>query len=282
MKLSRAFTLGLSALMGNRVDAYWWNAAPNAGDEVTPFLLKALGFTPVHTWKDQAEVIACGSVLQKLSPDYSGYILGAGLLNRVAVPALPRAQIAAVRGEYTKEALGISSLLALGDPGLLVSRYLPGRPTPGYRLGIIPHFREKDHPSVRQLCARYRGEVLFIDIQHGIHQVIRQMLTCDAILSSSLHGVVFADAYGIPSAWYTTQNVLSDDGKFKYLDYYSAFQRAVEPVTLTGLETIAELAACVTTPDAAVVGRIQDELQAVYQRFALEQYRRRGSGDPTG
>lgn len=282
MKLSRAITLGLSALMGNRVDAYWWNAAPNAGDEVTPFLLKALGFTPVHTWKDQAEVIACGSVLQILSPDYSGYILGAGLLNRVAVPALPRAQIAAVRGEYTKEALGISSLLALGDPGLLISRYLPERPKHGYRLGIIPHFREKDHPSVLQLRARYRGEILFIDIQRSIRQVIRQMLTCDAVLSSSLHGLVFADAYGVPSAWYTTQNVLSDDSKFKYLDYYSAFQRAVEPIILTGVETIAELAARLTTTDAAVVGRIQDELQAVYQRFALEQYRKRGSGDLTG
>lgn len=268
--------------MGNRIDAYWWNHIPNAGDEVTPFLLKALGFTPVHTRKDRAEVIVCGSVLQKIPPEFTGCILGAGLLNRATLPVLPRAQILAVRGEYTREALGISGPLTLGDPGLLVSRYLPGRPTPRYRLGVLPHFREKDHPTLRQLRERYPGEVLFIDIQRGIRRVIRQILTCDVVLSSSLHGLVFADAYGIPSAWFTTQENLSGDGRFKYHDYYSAFKRDIEPVALTGQEDLLELITRANLPEGAAVAEIQNDLEVVFQQFAQEHRRSRGTGLPTG
>jgi pyruvyltransferase len=271
MRLSRAIAVGTSALLGNRVNAYWWDVARNAGDEVAPFLLRAMGFTPVHTWKDQAEVIVCGSVLQNLSADFAGHIIGAGILNLTAVPRLPRARIDALRGELTKEALRVSTPLALGDPGLLLPFYLPGQAKPRYKLGIIPHFREKADPRASEWGARYPREVLLIDIQRGIRQVIRQMLGCSVILSSSLHGLVFADAYGIPSAWYSLQEALSAESQYKYLDYYSVFQRQPTPIHFTGRENLAELLDQAVLPDREALNRIQADLQAVFENFAREQ-----------
>lgn len=42
------------------------------------------------------------------------------------------------------------------------------------------------------------------------------------ILSSSLHGIIFSHAYGIP-AYHIEFHDLLDNGNFKFNDYYSSF-----------------------------------------------------------
>ena len=49
--------------------------------------------------------------------------------------------------------------------------------------------------------------------------VIDQITACDYIASSSLHGIILADAYGIPNVWIQLSNRIRGNG-FKYRDYY--------------------------------------------------------------
>ena len=68
------------------------------------------------------------------------------------------------------------------------------------------------------MCIRDRC----LDIFDDVGSFISQLTECEFILSSSLHGLIMADSFGIPNQWM----VLSDkvEGKnFKFYDYYSVF-----------------------------------------------------------
>lgn len=60
--------------------------------------------------------------------------------------------------------------------------------------------------------------------------VIDQIVQSKLIISSSLHGVILADAYGVPSVWYRG---LGKDIDFKYLDYYASTGRKPETIPTT-------------------------------------------------
>lgn len=60
--------------------------------------------------------------------------------------------------------------------------------------------------------------------------VIDQIVQSKLIISSSLHGVILADAYGVPSVWYRG---LGKDIDFKYLDYYASTGRRPETIPTT-------------------------------------------------
>ena len=60
-----------------------------------------------------------------------------------------------------------------------------------------------------------------------VEAVIRQVLACDRIAATSLHGLVLADAYGIPSAWIASE---SPNGlEFKFYDYFLSVDKVRPP-----------------------------------------------------
>jgi len=84
----------------------------------------------------------------------------------------------------------------------------------------LPHFKEMQLPVVSELTRRFGDEVRLIDMTGDLFKVVEDILSCRRIFSSSLHGLVLADAYEIPSC----RLILSDliiGGNFKYDDYYS-------------------------------------------------------------
>jgi hypothetical protein len=50
--------------------------------------------------------------------------------------------------------------------------------------------------------------------------VVREIAACAAVLTTSLHGLIVADAYGIPAVWSTLAPDLIG-GTFKFHDYES-------------------------------------------------------------
>jgi pyruvyltransferase len=137
--------------------------------------------------------------------------------------------IHAVRGPMTRDSLrdqGIDCPEVYGDPALLLPRFFNPLVQRKYSIGIIPHYVDKDHPWVER--QRNAPGVRVIDIESDIEEFVRAVLSCEVILSSSLHGLICADAYGLPATWIRLSNRL-DGGSFKFRDYRQSIG-ASEPV----------------------------------------------------
>ena len=63
--------------------------------------------------------------------------------------------------------------------------------------------------------------------------VARALLSCDLVLSSALHGIIFADALRVPSVWLHSPHAsggLTSQPPFKYLDYFESVGDDGRPV----------------------------------------------------
>jgi len=82
--------------------------------------------------------------------------------------------------------------------------------------------------------SRPRPIVHVISVQQHWEEVVTQLQTCTYVASSSLHGIIMADALGIPALWFQFADgkTKKTEGHFKYEDYYSTVGRkGVVPVT---------------------------------------------------
>lgn len=91
-------------------------------------------------------------------------------------------------------------------------------------MGIVPHF------SDTELVARFKA---IIPPQHSIRvihpsgdplTVLKEIGACHRIVTSSLHGMIVADAFGIPRRVEYTPKMDKDGGDFKFRDYSASIQ----------------------------------------------------------
>jgi len=237
------------------IKAYWWPGGPgrgNFGDQLTPFLCERLSGQRVeHAAPHEADLIAVGSILEPWfwPADtwrvYRGFVWGAGRMFGEGRWALPAARVLAVRGHLTWQRVDCPSKesVFLGDPGLLCSLFVRTM-RKRYKLGVVPHWSEREDPRVAQLVAR-SAEIVFIDVGAPVQEVLDQIAACEALVASSLHALIAADALGIPNEWLRLELAPDRDlGKpeFKYRDYYSLYGMADKGYLTLGpadtLETI--------------------------------------------
>ena len=198
--------------------AYWWRDVENWGDLLAPLLLERFAHVEV-SWALPAfcEVASLGSILGNwIQPDYKGVILGSGkLLEHSAVPL--GAKILALRGPLT--AAGVPGLFALGDPGLLADELLEHPPVKKHNLGIVAHW--SDHSlSVDPRFTPY--DPLIIHAWDSPLSVVAAIGSCRKIVSSSLHGLILADAFNIPRRFEPSANWTKEGGHFKVRDHNAA------------------------------------------------------------
>lgn len=135
-----------------------------------------------------------------------------------------RIDIRGVRGPLTasfvQHSLGRKPPPVVGDPGLLVGELFPdlgGAISQEHPVGVIHHFNDA--------VASRRDDVFYIDPLRDPIEVLPDIRKCELIVSSSLHGIIVAESYGIPARWLKTNSV----PHFKYLDYYLSTGRSPEP-----------------------------------------------------
>lgn len=120
-----------------------------------------------------------------------------------------------------------------GDGGLLASLWLGNRPNIKYKTGIIPHFREKESPIVEELKKFYNDSVI-IDLADKPIDVVRNIASCETIISSSLHGLIISDSFHIPNKHvllYPYGEKMKGDG-YKFADYYSSYGLCDTPIEM--------------------------------------------------
>lgn len=209
------------------VKAYWWKGAPNFGDALAPLLLKH--FTGVKVeWRSpsRAAVVSIGSVLEHLTTAYDGYIVGSGKLQRSTKPKLPLATILALRGPLT--ARGVPGDYAIGDPGLLADE-LVGPQDKQWDVGILPHWKDTELVPRFQKLIR-KGKIKVINPADDPLVVIKQIGACRKLVTSSLHGMIVADAFGgIPRRVEVSSALNKEGGDYKFLDYSASIKTPFEP-----------------------------------------------------
>jgi pyruvyltransferase len=205
------------------VDAYWCRIE-NFGDRLTEAICNHYGLRATFANPYYAQLVGVGSILDRLPTDFAGYVLGSGFGRSKSFRPFPAARILAARGPSTWERLNRPANCVLGDPGLLARHLLRKQPPQRYRLGLLPHYADRDLPRLAQFAERHPGEVLLIDATRPPLEVFHNIAQCAGIFSSSLHGLIVADAFQIPSVWKACAEVLG--GGFKFADHFAAVDSA--------------------------------------------------------
>ena len=236
-----------------------WDKNDNFGDKLNPLLVSILAGKRVSRvpYGYGRSYFAIGSILHRA--DHRSMIWGSGFIQPDSSCAGPPSHIFAVRGPLTAGVLrrsGIPCADVFGDPAILLPKIFNPPIRKHFRLGIIPHYVDKQARMLNYYAEQ--DDVLIIDIQDEVPSFIRKVLSCNCIASSSLHGLIAAEAYGIPS----TRLILSDEvigGSFKFRDYRLGLG-ATEHVTLEVDERPPSVDTIIDSATLFSVDRLQSQL----------------------
>lgn len=213
------------------IDCYWWGHEPNPqnfGDIVTPYIVWRLsGRVPVNVLDQGGRYLCCGSILPDLKD--GDIVWGSGLNAPEDIQSVPKdVGFCAVRGPLTRGVLvdrfGQDVPEIYGDPCLLIPRLLDiSPPIERTVVGVVPHMLEYD------TAIQVTGYPV-INITSGFYEVIESISRCKLVISSSLHGLILADALGIPNVFaYFTHHDDLDSFTWKFYDYFLSVKRPLLP-----------------------------------------------------
>lgn len=130
-----------------------------------------------------------------------------------------------VRGPLTRKTLlklGHECPENYGDPAVLMPLiYNPESTDKGNDFVIIPHY------STEESTIKQYGKDKVISMRTTDYKsVIDKIVKAERVVSSSLHGIILAEAYGVPAVFYHDRPVRFD---YKYEDWYLSTEREFRP-----------------------------------------------------
>lgn len=204
----------------------YFSSKKNVGDLLTPYIVSKVSNKKPYNLTSgyRSHVLGIGSIMHLAK--CKSIVWGTGIIDPKALPSikvLRSVKLLGVRGELSRDLIARNKVntddVFLGDPGLVMPLlYEPKCKRKDYVIGFVPHYIDKDLTIVNEIISI--KEVLLIDVESDPEEFIDQINKCDYIVSSSLHGLILADAYGIPNCWVKLSNNLVG-GDFKFKDYYT-------------------------------------------------------------
>jgi len=219
------------------MNTYWCDTYngkyTNFGDILTPYIFNKYRIPIKQSKTNNIDLYAIGSLLDLVPEKYTGNIWSSGfLMPRTTKKILSKAPCA-IRGKLSLSLLEYDNRpVTLGDGGLIIDRvYKPLNISKKYKLGIIPHYVDIDWTDfdIKSFSIFSRPDVLFIDPKNDVETYINNLVSCENILSSSLHGLITSDSYEINNGLFTTpfsyKSLHFNKSSFKFKDYYSVFNQ---------------------------------------------------------
>ncbi|WP_431135835.1 polysaccharide pyruvyl transferase family protein [Psychroserpens mesophilus] len=233
----------------------------NFGDLFSSDLLNFLGYKLVYVddYK-KSSMSLTGSILQMYHQDFSGFVMGSGFIHERFNRSGSNWKVKIIRGPLSKAQCGYTEKCLFGDPGILASVVFPKRVNKKYRLGILPHC--VDYEDVKKL--NFEGQVKIISARQSAKDVALEIQECDYIASSSLHGLIFADSYGIPNIHIRFGDKLIG-GNHKFKDYYLGMDSNHEFISYSNQSVNDIVAQCKLRFNASYVQKKQNEMLSVYK-----------------
>lgn len=205
------------------INLEWWNGKVNIGDQLAPviydWMLMRKNVKPMWT-KRTIHLLTVGSILGIFFCD--GIVWGSGILGFESMDfihkhkRLIKYDIRAVRGPLTAhflETQGYKTSNIFGDPGILMPLiFTPSDCKKRYKVSIIHHISQMKDIN-KDIKGHHYIDVKTSDYRKFITEICQSKL----IISSSLHGIILAESYGIP-AIFLNEGVEKE--LFKYYDWY--------------------------------------------------------------
>jgi len=180
-------------------------------------------------------LMAIGSILSYAQRN--AVVWGSGIISKE--DHFAKATFCAVRGPLSRKRIleqGYTCPEVYGDPALLLPDFYSSEVEKKYQYGFIPHY--VDYKIVESY---YKGkeELTIINLLNDDWSFTTDsILECEYIISSSLHGVIVAHAYGIPAIWVQFSDRLAGDN-VKFADYFLSV--GIEPYSAVFIKEYKEL-----------------------------------------
>ena len=238
---------------------FYWDSKPqlgfsNFGDSLSEALVERIIKREVTIAKEPfnspKKILGIGSIMNYAQT--GDIIWGTGVNGKVPISSycFTQLDVRAVRGPLSREFLlqrGIHCPEVYGDPTLLLPEYFPEfskSEKPIYEYLIIPHFSDE---------SRFKEIPNIVSVKELWNVVIEKICKSKFVISTSLSGIIVAEAFGIPARLLRINNKNNTEDLFKYQDYYlgtnrpnfqyatsieEAFQMGGEPLPICDLEKL--------------------------------------------
>ena len=206
----------------NRVNLIWWSTKKNLGDYLSKlifdWMLDKNNLDNIKHNSAPQMLMGVGSVILLGVTDAT--VWGSGILSVEQIPNIfkkakfRKLDVRAVRGPFTRHTLisaGYDCPEIYGDPAILMPYiYNPEDSNKKYEVSIIEHFSKSNQIKNENFH--------YINIEtYDYKYFIDEICSSQKVISSSLHGIILAETYGVPAVF------LSDgmeDQLFKFWDWY--------------------------------------------------------------
>lgn len=210
------------------VDLFYWKPAGNRlnfGDHLAKIIVGKLLAEHGHMLEEETSahrrLLAIGSILH--FADDGDVVWGSGINGKVDLAAhqFKNLDVRAVRGKLTRDFLvqrGIAVPDVYGDPALLLPHLFPGCFVKNIQTEYVVV------PNLHDLLLTQKS-----NMQHIVsplwswNRCVEQILKGELVIASSLHGLIIAEAYGVPARYL---RLSEEESIFKYNDYMSGTGRA--------------------------------------------------------
>ena len=204
-----------------------WTDQPNLGDRFTDLWLTKQGYD--HTVTDklaEGNFIGVGSLLEQCQ-GHDLTIWGTGRATdprKTGLVDLTKGTVLALRGPLSamgaygaRSAVNSRKGFVMGDPGLLAADLLDDVPPRDrshvYPVTYVPHWTEYERVVAE------KGEDATVNLLGDPIEALQRIREATYVVSSSLHGLIFADAFGVERVWDYQEKAVGDP--FKFRDYAS-------------------------------------------------------------
>lgn len=220
--------------VSTKYPASWRVSKDNFGDLLAPLMVETMTGRSPENIKPNAsssgsKLISIGPLLDLLD-DPSHELWGSGLsapMNQIDVARIsgnvPR-KIHAVRGWATyrelRNELGWDIPQIFGDPAMLLPRFFNVE-SDGTKDALLvpPH-------SHMPYLDRVQQHFKVANMESSAEEIVSQIVNASHVVSASLHGVIVAQAYGVPWTWLRVNGLQSSTDRFEFEDYFSTLDRS--------------------------------------------------------
>lgn len=224
----------------NTVNLEWWDEKENLGDYLSKvvyeWMITRNNIKPELNTRKTIHFLGIGSVLGMAPFDATVWGSGVHTLESIRM-ILDRRKylkydIRCVRGPITRNILvgaGYDCPKVYGDPAILLP-YIYNSPIEKkeYDISLVEHLSQKNNNEI--------NNINYIDITtHDYRYFIDQIVKSKKVISSSLHGIILAETYGVPAVFLAKG---MDNELMKFYDWYFSTGRSNVKMALTLEEAI--------------------------------------------